>query len=180
MNSPQVAAPRRVSGRWRASPQKRAFFRNNRGMKRTGRTSACGSESQLADHASDVGARRVHQAAPLNQGRRGLRCHPGGRRALSEEHEQRKRLEVWKPNRHVRFMQEGDNLRVQRDAAFTMHRSVDGWRTVHDSAAIRTSLNIYYVDVPQAILPTGSSIRFTFHWTDSGHWEGRDFSVAVR
>ena len=94
--------------------------------------------------------------------------------------EQRKRFEVWKSNRHVRFMQPGEILRVQGDVAFQMHWSVDGWQTVHDSTATRTSLDIHYVDVPEAMLPKGASIHFTFLWTDSGHWEGEDFLVVVR
>jgi glucoamylase len=94
--------------------------------------------------------------------------------------EQRKQFEVWKPNRHVRFMQAGESLRVQGDAMFSMHWSVDDWQTVHDSTATHTSLKISYVDVPQTMLPAGTSIHFTFHWTESGHWEGHDFSVNVR
>ncbi len=35
----------------------------------------------------------------------------------------RKQLEVWKPNRHVRFMRAGEILRVQGEAAFTLHWS---------------------------------------------------------
>ena len=93
--------------------------------------------------------------------------------------EQRKRFEVWKPNRHVRFMQPGEILRVHGDVAFTMHWSVDDWKTVQDSIAIRTRLGIHYVDIPAAVLPAGASVRFTFLWTDSGHWEGTDFLVSV-
>ena len=40
----------------------------------------------------------------------------------------RKQLEVWKPNRHVRFMRAGEILRVQGEAAFTLHWSSDNWK----------------------------------------------------
>jgi glucoamylase len=96
------------------------------------------------------------------------------------EREQHKRFEIWKPNRHVRFMEEGEILRVHGDAVFTMHWSVDGWKTTHDSTATDTPLKIHYVDIPADVLPAGTSICFTFLWTDSGHWEGRDFHIKVR
>jgi glucoamylase len=77
-------------------------------------------------------------------------------------------------------MEEGEILRVHGDAVFTMHWSVDGWKTVHDSTATDTPLKIHYVDIPADVLPAGTSICFTFLWTDSGHWEGRDFHIKVR
>ena len=45
----------------------------------------------------------------------------------------RTKLEVWKPTRHVRFMRVGEVFRVQGDAVFTLRWSNDNWRTVHDS-----------------------------------------------
>jgi glucoamylase len=91
----------------------------------------------------------------------------------------RKLLEIWKPNRHVRFMRVGEFLRVQGDAHFQLHWSVDGWKTANDTQSSHNSLRIDYVDLPNAAVKAGDTVRFTFLWTESGHWEGKDYLVTV-
>ena len=92
----------------------------------------------------------------------------------------RKQLEVWKQNRHVRFARADEVLRVQGAAAFTLRWSIDDWKTVNDTKSTQTSLGIDYVDLARVGMTPGTSIRFTFLWTDSGHWEGQDFLVTVK
>lgn len=92
----------------------------------------------------------------------------------------RKELALWKPNRHARFMQANEVLRVLGNAAFTLHWSIDDWKTVHDSGSTQNSLQINYVDLNDVVLATGTSIRFTFLWTESQHWEGRDYLITVK
>ncbi len=91
----------------------------------------------------------------------------------------RKSLEIWKPNRHVRYMRVGEVLRVQGDAHFQLHWSVDEWNTASDTQSNHNSLQIDYVDLPNAAIKAGDTIRFTFLWTESGHWEGKDYLVTV-
>jgi glucoamylase len=90
----------------------------------------------------------------------------------------RKRLEVWKPNRHVRFMKTNETLRIHGEAAFTLHWSTDGWKTVTDTESTTNSLRIDFVDLNDLPLRAGASIRFTFLWAN-GRWEGRDYTVSV-
>jgi glucoamylase len=96
------------------------------------------------------------------------------------ERGKRKQLEVWKPNRHVRFMRVGEILRVQGDAAFTLHWSSDNWKNVQDTQSTKNSLQIDYVDLSDVVTSSGTCIRFTFFWPESNRWEGRDYSVTVR
>ena len=91
----------------------------------------------------------------------------------------RKPLEVWKPNRHVRFMRAGEVLRVQGEAAFTLHWSTDNWKSVQDTKSIRNALQIDYVDLTGVVTSPGTCIRFTFLWADGNRWEGRDYAVTV-
>ena len=91
-----------------------------------------------------------------------------------------KQMEVWKPNRHVRFMRAGEMLRVHADEPFTLHWSADGWTTAYDTASQRNSLKIDYVDLTHAPTSEGTQIQFTFLWTESARWEGRDYMVTVR
>jgi glucoamylase len=92
----------------------------------------------------------------------------------------RKQFALWKPNRHARFMQANEVLRVLGNAAFTLHWSIDGWKTVHDSSSTQNSLQINYVDLNDVSLAPGMSIRFTFLWIESQHWEGKDYLITVK
>ena len=95
------------------------------------------------------------------------------------ERGKRKQLEVWKPNRHVRFMRVGEILRVQGETAFILHWSSDNWKTVQDTQSSQNSLQIDYVDLPDVATSPGTCIRFTFFWTEDNRWEGRDYSVNM-
>jgi glucoamylase len=91
---------------------------------------------------------------------------------------ERKRLQVWKPNRHVRFMKTNETLRIHGGASFTLHWSSDGWKTAMDTKSITNSLQIDFVDLNDLPLLAGATICFTFLWA-SGAWERRDYSVSV-
>ncbi len=90
----------------------------------------------------------------------------------------RQLFEVWKFTRQVRSVKPGYVLRIQGQASFRLHWSDDEWHTVKDSPSSATALGVEYVDIP---IPAAqvSPIRFTFFWTASDHWEGRDFTVTV-
>ncbi|MBS0420949.1 MAG: glucan 1,4-alpha-glucosidase [Proteobacteria bacterium] len=88
-------------------------------------------------------------------------------------------LEVWKFNRRVCAIQQGQTLRVQAGAPFRVHWSKDEWRTARDEDSVPTGLGVHYLDIPVA--PTQSApLRFTFYWPKCGTWGGQDFEVAVR
>jgi glucoamylase len=92
----------------------------------------------------------------------------------------RKRLEVWKQNRQVRFMRAGEVLRVQGAAPFALHWSSDNWKSVQDIKSTRNALGIDYVDLTDAAKSLGVCIRFTFLWTEGSRWEGKNYVVTVR
>jgi glucoamylase len=89
----------------------------------------------------------------------------------------RRALEVWKPNRHVRFMRAGELLRVHGDEPFTLRWSSDDWKTVNDTSSRRNTLEIDYVDLTQTVFAEGARIQFTFRWTKGERWEGHDYVV---
>jgi glucoamylase len=91
----------------------------------------------------------------------------------------RKQLEVWKFNRQVRFMRAGEVLRVQAEAAFRLHWSADNWKSVQDTQSTRNALQIDYADLKNVVTSPGTCIRFTFFWSDSNRWEGKDYVVTV-
>lgn len=87
-------------------------------------------------------------------------------------------LEIWKPNRQVCTIKKGYTLRIQAPASFRLHWSRDDWQTEKDTPSQPTGLGIEYVDIP--VFPNQRApIRFTFFWTESDRWEGRDYEVAI-
>ncbi len=89
-----------------------------------------------------------------------------------------KSLEIWKPNRQVCTVKKGYMLRIQAPASFQLHWSRDDWQTVEDTPSQPTGLGIEYVDI-QISSAQLVPIRFTFYWTASNRWEGRDYEVII-
>jgi glucoamylase len=90
----------------------------------------------------------------------------------------RQLFEVWKPTRQVRSVKPGYVLRIQAPASFRLHWSDDEWQTVTDTPSSTTTLGVEFVDIPIAAAQH-APIRFTFFWTASNSWEGRDYMVSV-
>ncbi|MGA7293839.1 MAG: glycoside hydrolase family 15 protein [Terriglobales bacterium] len=88
-------------------------------------------------------------------------------------------FEIWKTNRRVRAVKKGYTLRVQASDSFRLHWTGDDWTTVKDSPSSATALGIEFVDIPIAAAQR-APIRFTFLWTKSNSWEGRDYVVAIK
>lgn len=87
-------------------------------------------------------------------------------------------LEIWKFNRQPRRVAAGGTLRIQSKVPFRLRWTLDEWATSRDDASHPTGLGPEYVDLT---IPDDQQApaRFTFFWTQSGTWEGRDFQVAV-
>jgi glucoamylase len=87
-------------------------------------------------------------------------------------------LEIWKPNRQPCSVKRGYTLRIQAPTAFRLHWSLDDWLTGKDTPSCPTALGIEFADIQ---IPPGQQapIRFTFLWTATERWEGRDYAVFV-
>ena len=95
-----------------------------------------------------------------------------------EDRSRCKRLEIWKQNRQVSTVRGDHILRIQGPSAFVLHYSMDDWHTATDLRSDPTSLGVEYVDI-DCQASQGRSVLFTFLWTDSNTWEGRDYKVSV-
>ena len=77
-------------------------------------------------------------------------------------------------------MPAGRTLRVETLAPAIVHWSVDGWRTVHDTATRDTTLGVHVVDLePTTRLRRGGRVDLTFYWPEADRWEGTDFVVCL-
>jgi glucoamylase len=87
-------------------------------------------------------------------------------------------LEIWKPNRQPKTVRRGSTLRIQAPAAFRLGWTQDDWQNAADTVSSPTALGIEFVDIP-VTSSQHAPIRFTFFWTHTNRWEGRDYEVAV-
>lgn len=91
---------------------------------------------------------------------------------------ERRALEIWKPNRQVRFVRRGSTLRIQAPAPFRLRWTREDWQTADDTSSTGVSLGIEFVDIP-IVATQQAPVRFTFFWTADDRWEYRDYDVAV-
>jgi glucoamylase len=80
--------------------------------------------------------------------------------------------------RQVRSVRTGYVLRIQMPAAFRLHWSDDEWHTVQDTPSSPTALGVAFVDISISAAQR-APVRFTFFWTKTNSWEGRDYLVSV-
>jgi hypothetical protein len=94
-------------------------------------------------------------------------------------HGERKRMEVWKSNREVQTVPAGTLLRIQANAPFLLHWTIDDWQNSTDMRSQGTAIGIEFVDIPLSKTQK-NPIQFTFLWLDEDRWEGTDYKVNVR
>ena len=94
---------------------------------------------------------------------------------------------IWRFNNKVRTMPANRTLRVETLAPAVVHWSVDGWRTVHDTATRDTTLGVHVCDLGTSDLCHGDRVDLTFYWPEAdamgrGRFSGvhRITSAAVR
>jgi glucoamylase len=86
---------------------------------------------------------------------------------------------AWRFNQKVRVMPVGKLLRIEVMSPASIHWTFDDWHSTHDVDTRDTTVGIYLVDLPTGGLPSGSAVRFTFHWTQPDRWEGTDYVVNI-
>jgi glucoamylase len=87
-------------------------------------------------------------------------------------------MEIWKFNRRVRSIAAGATLRIQAASSFRLRWTCDEWTQAHDTESASVGTGHEYVDI-QVAPEQKAPVRFTFFWTTSGRWEGRDFRVGI-
>jgi glucoamylase len=90
------------------------------------------------------------------------------------------RHEMWSFRHPIRHMPSGRILRLLLAADATIVWSADEWASTHNAdAAIISTLDVWFVDLPTEECRDGSVIEFTFCWKEARRWEGKNYSVAV-
>lgn len=86
---------------------------------------------------------------------------------------------IWRFNHKCRGLPAGRILRVELPAAASIHWSVDGWRTGHDTPTQDSGFGIHFADLATADLAVGSPVVFTLYWPAADRWEGVDYRLII-
>ena len=86
---------------------------------------------------------------------------------------------IWRFDNQRTQIATGDVLRVEVLAPAVVHWSRDGWKTTREVKTRDVGLGIHVADLDTKKLKSKQAIELTFFWSDAGHWEGRNFNVAV-
>ena len=86
---------------------------------------------------------------------------------------------AWRFNQQIRTFAVGKLLRIETRAPAVVRWTTNDGSVWHDAETADTGLGMHVVDLPTSEMAPGATVRFTFRWTDSDHWEGRDFTVLV-
>lgn len=85
----------------------------------------------------------------------------------------------WRFSNRIQMMPTGKQLRLELMAPAIVHWSEDNWQTVRDTETRGNAFGIHVADLSVAHATPGTTVVFTFFWSEAGHWEGADFSVVV-
>jgi glucoamylase len=89
--------------------------------------------------------------------------------------------EIWSFRHQTRLIPPGKTLRLLADARAVVRWSDDGWENAHDTESKSSALSdLFFADLPTADLIVGTVIEFTFHWPETGKWEGKNFSITIK
>jgi len=86
---------------------------------------------------------------------------------------------VWTSRMPISAIHEGQIVRLCLPAPARVHFGTDGWQQVADVETTDSGLGLHFADLPTGQLVCGQGIDFTFTWSTTGSWEGRDYSVEI-
>ncbi len=87
---------------------------------------------------------------------------------------------IWTPRFPLDELDAGQTLCLCLPAPAEVHFGIDGWQRVADLTTADSGLGVYMAELPSAPLRPGQSLQFTFYWTASSTWEGRDYEAQIR
>ncbi len=89
------------------------------------------------------------------------------------------KLMQWRFNHRLGNMPIGSTLRIETLAPASICWSSDNWNKINNIETTDSELGIYYADLNTEDIKSGVGIVFTFFWTESKKWEGKNFHVHV-
>ena len=87
---------------------------------------------------------------------------------------------LWTPRFPPGTLQAGHALLLCLPAPARVRYGIDDWQQIAELNTTPGGLGLHVAEIPGAALRTGQRLSFTFQWTVSAAWEGRDHHVEVR
>jgi glucoamylase len=87
---------------------------------------------------------------------------------------------LWRFDDAVKTIEKGKILRIEAEKPFTLHWSAFNWNIVKDTESTPSVFGTYFVAIAVNDFKESNKIVFTFLWTETNTWEGRDFEVAFK
>lgn len=87
--------------------------------------------------------------------------------------------DFWRFGRKLQAISKKKKLRIEAPVPFSLHWSTNNWKTLKDTLSDDSGVGIQHVDIPLSRIKAGSTVTFTFFWTETGNWEGKNFEVQV-
>lgn len=84
---------------------------------------------------------------------------------------------VWSLHAPIAHMPKAARLIIAAPRPFLLHWGLDGWSRASDACSVDTGLGVHIVELKPRQLHAALAIDFTFDWTDTNTWEGRDFQI---
>jgi glucoamylase len=86
---------------------------------------------------------------------------------------------TWRFSDKIQSLGQKKNLRIELLAPARVRWSVDAWKTINETETSNSRLGVYFMDLTADQLSSGSELVFTFYWTQSANWEGKDFHISL-
>ncbi len=88
-------------------------------------------------------------------------------------------FKIWTLRQRRSCIPSGSDLRIDCLNPAKVRWSTDHWKTSREAETTDSGLGVYYAILNTASLPSGSSVHFTFFWTETKKWEKHKFQVGV-
>jgi len=86
---------------------------------------------------------------------------------------------MWQFSHKCRTFPVGKTLRIAVRAPAALQWTRDGWSTTLQAKTRDTGCGLHITDLSTGTFPSGTRVEFTFHWLESGRWEGCNFAVEA-
>jgi glucoamylase len=94
------------------------------------------------------------------------------------KNETKSKFVVWRFTWPCKKIPPGKILRIEVEAAASVHWSTDKWHTTNNTETCDTDLGIHYADIDLQNV-NAEEIYFTFFWKKANHWENKNYKVPL-
>lgn len=86
---------------------------------------------------------------------------------------------IWRFNIYSESVPVGLILRIEAEAPFRLHYSLDNWESSSDMESHDSPAGLQVADLPAAVTASDGKMEFTFYWPQTDNWEQKNYSVKI-